>query len=224
LNGFNGTELLGAGTREDGSFGKAQVFVPSKFKDSKGKLVDMFKKDDAGKYIYLETNDKGALTLKEGMIDKGLLENFSFRTPTSAHVSGSILEVVGILPPEMGDLMIVPKNFTKQKGLDFDVDKENAYQLNHVVDFKTGKITELTEEHKKEALKRLNKQLKQEDVFQSQIGLPSMDVFYEIIRLDFGDDFVSELQDTGNSILEQIERVTAEYDQKLLENTLLILA
>ena len=218
FDNYDGKALKAVNVDKEGNLQKAQVFIPSKFKSSNGKLVDLFEIKD-NQYKYLEKRKNGSFRLKEGMIDPEILSNFSFRTPTSAHVSGSILEIAGILPPEMGDLMIVPKNFTKQKGLDFDVDKENVYQLNHVVDFKTGKITELTEEHKKEALKRLNKQLKQEDVFQSQIGLPSMDVFYEIIRLDFGDDFVSELQDTGNSILEQIERVTAEYDQKLLENT-----
>ena len=214
LNGFNGTELLGAGTREDGSFGKAQVFVPSKFKDSKGKLVDMFKKDDAGKYIYLETNDKGALTLKEGMIDKGLLENFSFRTPTSAHVSGSVLEIVGILPPECGDLMIVPKNFTKQKGLDFDVDKENAYQLNHVTDFKTGKIEELTEEHKNRAIKKLEKKLAEKDKIDEEEVLADFD----LAPFAFDEDFMATLSDETKTTLEKLESLKAKFDQKILEN------
>ena len=214
LNGFNGTELLGAGTREDGSFGKAQVFVPSKFKDSKGKLVDMFKRDDAGEYIYLETNDKGALTLKEGMIDKGLLENFSFRTPTSAHVSGSVLEIVGILPPECGDLMIVPKNFTKQKGLDFDVDKENAYQLNHVTDFKTGKIEELTEEHKNRATKKLEK------IFETQMKIDEAQVLadFELAPFAFDEDFMATLSDETKTTLEKLEDLKAKFDQKILEN------
>ena len=214
LNGFNGTELLGAGTREDGSFGKAQVFVPSKFKDSKGKLVDLFKRDDAGEYIYLETNDKGALTLKEGMIDKGLLENFSFRTPTSAHVSGSVLEIVGILPPECGDLMIVPKNFTKQKGLDFDVDKENAYQLNHVTDFKTGKIEELTEEHKNRAIKKLEKKLAEKDKIDEEEVLADFD----LAPFAFDEDFMATLSDETKTTLEKLEDLKAKFDQKILEN------
>ena len=214
LNGFNGTELLGAGTREDGSFGKAQVFVPSKFKDSKGKLVDLFKKDDAGEYVYLETNDKGALTLKEGMIDKGLLENFSFRTPTSAHVSGSVIEIVGILPPECGDLMIVPKNFTKQKGLDFDVDKEYAYQLNHVTDFKTGKIEELTEEHKNRATKKLEK------IFETQMKIDEEQVLadFELAPFAFDEDFMATLSDETKTTLEKLEDLKAKFDQKILEN------
>ena len=60
------------------------------------------------------------------MLDTELLNLFSFRTPTSSHVSGSSIEIVGILPPECGDLMIVPKNFTKQKGLDYDIDTESG--------------------------------------------------------------------------------------------------
>ena len=221
LNGWNGKELQGVSTTktEEGvKFSKAQVFVPSKFKNSKGKLIDLFEAEE-GAYKYLVKNENGSLGLKEGMIDEDLLSNFSFRTPTSAHVSGSVIEIAGILPPEVGDLMIVPKNFTKQKGLDFDVDKENVYQLHHVQDIKTGKIEELSEAHKERALKNLRKLVKSEDeLFESEIGVPSMDVFYELIRTEFDDDFVSELQDSGSTFRKQIETIEDEYDLRLAEN------
>jgi len=139
LDSWNGRELQGAHTTDtegNVSFNSAQVFVPAKFKNSKNELIDLFEgfnnKTKEGKYVY--RRDNGTLGLKEGSIDKELMNLFTFRTPTSSHVSGSSVEIAGILPPESGDLMIVPKNFTKQKGLDYDIDKESAYALNHYVD------------------------------------------------------------------------------------------
>ncbi len=156
LNNFNGKELGGTEViEEDGSttFKKAQVFVRSYFKNpATGELIDLFEgfnseTGDVSKAKYLIRRENGTLGLKEGMIDENLFNMFSFRTPTSSHVSGSSIEIAGILPPEMGELMIVPKNFTKQKGLDFDVDKENTYQLNHYIDAE-GNIKEIDEAYR----------------------------------------------------------------------------
>ena len=128
---------------EEGNLQYAQVLAPSKFKNKDGKLIDLFELDENKKYKYLDTTPTG-YRLKTNMIDPELLGMTSFRIPTSAHMSGSFIEIVGFIPNESGDLMIVPKNFTKQKGLDFDVDKENAYQYWHVVDEETGKIKKLS--------------------------------------------------------------------------------
>jgi hypothetical protein len=68
------------------------------------------------------------------MIGERFREMMSFRIPTSSHVSMSQLEVVGFLPPEVGDVLVVPSNLTKQKGLDFDIDKETAYMHVSYVD------------------------------------------------------------------------------------------
>lgn len=156
LDNFNGKELGGTEVvEEDGSvtFKKAQVFIRSYFKNpATGELIDLFEgynneTGDTSNAKYLIRRENGTLGLKEGMIDQNLFNMFSFRTPTSSHVSGSSIEIAGILPPEMGELMIVPKNFTKQKGLDFDIDKENTYQLNHYID-EEGNIKEVNEEYK----------------------------------------------------------------------------
>lgn len=146
LDGWNGKELQGThDTDNEGnvSFHTAQAFAPSKFKNSKNELVDLFENFNGTEGKYIIRKENGSLGLKDGIIDKELLNLFTFRTPTSSHVSGSSVEIVGILPPESGDLMIVPKNFTKQKGLDYDIDKESAYALNHVT-HKDGSITVLT--------------------------------------------------------------------------------
>ncbi len=149
-------ELKGAEFDEDGNLKKTQVFLPSKFRDNDGNMLDLFKKDDAGKYIYvIQEKEGGPFKLNEEMFDKELLSNISFRVPTSAHMSMADVEIVGILPYESGDLMIVPRNLTVQVGLDFDIDKQTNYQLYHTLNEKTGKL-EVT----KGDMKELQRQIK----------------------------------------------------------------
>ncbi len=226
LDNYNGKELQGTHTTTDENgtvFHKAQVFVPSKFKTSKNELIDLFEgfNEESGSVAnakYLKRNENGSLGLKEEMLDKELLNLFSFRTPTSSHVSGASIEIAGFLPSIQGDLMIVPKNFTKQKGLDYDVDKEGTYMLNHVTN-KDGKVEVLTERHKYNSLKTLRNLLEEENnIYKSDIGLPGMDAFYEIIRAEFGDDFVSEMQNEGSNLESKIKSMELEYDKKLAEN------
>ena len=226
LNNYNGKELQGTHTTTEEAgivFHKAQVFVPSKFKTSKNELIDLFEgyNETSGSVDnakYLKRNENGSLGLKENMIDKELLNLFSFRTPTSSHVSGASIEIAGFLPSIQGDLMIVPKNFTKQKGLDYDVDKEGTYMLNHLTN-KDGKIEVLTQKHKYNSLKTLKSLLADENnIYKSDIGLPGMDYFYEEIRKAFGDDFVSEMQNEGANLENKIKSIELEYDKKLAEN------
>lgn len=219
FDNFNGKALKGAKKNKDGTFQKSQVLVPSKFKDNKGKLVDLFAKDTDGNDIYITRRENGTLALKPGMISPELLHNFSFRTPTSGHVSGSTLEIAGILPPECGDLMIVNKNFVVQKGLDYDVDKENLYQLHHVTDPLTHKISVLSEAHKNKKLAALKNALeKEENIYTSELGLPSMDFFFEILRNEFDDEFLHKLGNEQLTLEDKIYKIEQEYNQKLLEN------
>jgi hypothetical protein len=232
LDNWNGKELQGVSTtEEDGEikFQKAQVLIPSKFKDQKGKLIDLFEKVE-GEYKYLIKKENGTIGLKTDMIDPALLSGFSFRTPTSGHVSGSVIEVAGILPPESGDLMIVPKNFTKQKGLDFDVDKENMYQLNHLVDNKTGKIEVLNAEHKARALKRLSRVLEEIDlekvklqrklVPEEMVKIITELALKEKVSLEgyFGEGLLEKVLEEEKSTQDTYDKIEADYDQKLLEN------
>lgn len=127
----------------DGRLKKAQVLLPSKFRNKDGKLIDFTDPK------YSERDDKGVLRLKMDMIEEELLSLVSFRIPTSGHVSMSQIEIVGFLPEESGDLLIVPKNFTKQMGLDFDIDKQNTYSLFHTTD-ENGKISTLRNDYAEE--------------------------------------------------------------------------
>jgi hypothetical protein len=136
-------ELKGAEFNADGSLKKTQVFLPSKFRDNEGKMLDMFAKDANNNYIYVKQEKEGGpFMLREEMFDEELLSNISFRTPTSAHLSMADVEIVGFVPYECGDLIVVPRNLTVQVGLDFDIDKQTNYQYFHEVDA-NGKVVML---------------------------------------------------------------------------------
>lgn len=135
---WNGS-LQPASKDEKGNFTKPQVLATSKLRDNDGKLLDLFKKDENGKEIYIHKDEQGRWRLNEDMIDDELKSGTSYRIPTSYHQSMSNDNVVGYLPPESGNLRIEPKNYTKQKGLDFDIDQEHTYQLWHNID-ENGKV------------------------------------------------------------------------------------
>lgn len=145
-------ELKAATYDEAGNLLQAQVIIPSKFRNNKGELIDLIKDG------YAIKSEDGGWKLNPAKVSKELLSMSSFRIPTSGHVSLSQIEIVGFLPQEQGDLMIVPKNFTKQKGLDFDVDKENTYQLWHTVD-KAGNLTVLDSSNSKDKTKLAQNQI-----------------------------------------------------------------
>ena len=93
----------------------AQVFMPWKYE---GELKNFI-------------NDKGELDTSK--IDPELLKQIGFRIPTQGHSSMLMVQVVGFLPKEMGDLVLVPGEITKQMGSDFDVDKLFNYIYNAVL-------------------------------------------------------------------------------------------
>ena len=226
LNNWNGKELQGVHTTNVNGvpvFNKAQVFVPSKFKGPDKKLIDLFEGFNGKEGTYIYKRDNGTLGLKEGMIDPALFNAFSFRTPTSSHVSGSTIEIAGILPPEVGDLMIVPKNFTKQKGLDYDIDKESAYQLNHITN-EDGKIQVLTKEYANTKIQELRNKIEKANLQNATASAKS----------NFAQElFKSFIQGTGTlmdeesletlllpqlSIAEKLSKVETELKRKLAEN------
>ncbi len=152
----------------DDQLKKTQVLLPSKLRNNKGELLDLFEKKD-GEYIYVSKTDKG-FTLKEDMIDPDLLSNVSFRIPTSGHMSMAQVEIVGILPYNVGDLMVVPGNLTTQLGLDFDIDKQTNYQLWHNVN-EDGRVTQLQDSHEDilEAIKSSEELLNDLKEFESEL-------------------------------------------------------
>lgn len=201
-NKFNG-ELKAAYTDENGVFHKAQVFVNSKFRNKNGKLIDL----TSPKYSYKD-KETGRLMLRMDMIDESLLNNTSFRIPTSAHVSMSQVEVVGFIPTN--DLMIVPKNFTKQKGLDFDVDKETWYQQYHFTE-EGGKIMPISEDESKKENRKYQSKLIQNELVRTYSAILGngderiQKKINKVLSMDFAreqaimiDDLINK--NTGNKI------------------------
>ena len=233
FDNFNGVELQGAGKNADGSYRKAQVLAPSKFKDKEGKLIDLFTKVN-GDFLYVEKRENGTWKLRDGIIEPELLNQFTFRIPTSSHVSASSVEIVGILPTEVGDLIITPKNFTKQMGQDFDIDKLSTYQLHHIVDFKTGKVEVLTDKHKQKATSKLRMLLEELDLekikLQRQL-LPEEavkflgkfgDKYQEGEQIDLAEYFdktlLEEVINEESSVQEKFDKLERKFNEKLLEN------
>jgi hypothetical protein len=117
-----------------------QVLVASKFRTNEGKLIDLIKDG----YAIPVKNSRGKIThykLDKSKFDDNLLRMLNFRIPTSAHNSMSVDEIAGFLPYESADLMILSRNKVTQKGIDFDIDKENGYHLWHTVE--NGRIISL---------------------------------------------------------------------------------
>lgn len=195
---------LKATFHENGRLKYAQVMLPSKFRMNDGRMLDLYKKDRSGKYKYL-VKENGRLMLNEEMIDSRLLNITSFRIPTSSHVSISQIEIVGILPPESGDLMIAPMNLIKQKGLDFDIDKEYSYQLwSYIAD--NGKIEVFDKAHADILLKDLETSKPEKIKGVADLVLKLFEINTDI---DFG---------TQDTLKDKILRLRNEIDQKLLEN------
>lgn len=114
--------------KEVEEFAPAQILVPSKFVDNDGNAIEFIHSDGTVNEKYVRrVGDHYELI--PGMIKSELFDRPSARIPTSSLVSSSPTRVVGFLPPEAGDTIIVPTNFTTQKGMDYDVDKENTYSL-----------------------------------------------------------------------------------------------
>jgi hypothetical protein len=145
--------------------GHNDILVPSKFRID-GRLIDLLNdtnKDGSKKYVKLITDKKDEkgnsasyYQLDKEKIDDRLWKLICFRIPTSNHSSLSFDDIVGFLPAECGDLMLVADSKTMQKGLDFDADKENTYHF-WTGENKDGKIVPLQDIYN---LKSINEQLK----------------------------------------------------------------
>ena len=103
---------------ETGKMLPAQIMIPFKFRDESGKFLD----------IKLFLGEDGRLDFNK--IPEKVLSLNGFRIPTQEQNSMSSIEIVGFLPEASGDLMLAPRDFTRQMGSDFDVDKLYTYMYN----------------------------------------------------------------------------------------------
>jgi hypothetical protein len=106
----------------EGNHHNSQMIMPFYFiKDGKKMKASDFTKEVDGK-IVLDTD----------RIDPELLQMNGFRIPFQGHNSGMWFEIVGFLPEEAGDLVLVPGEIAGQMGSDYDVDKLYSYMYNYV--------------------------------------------------------------------------------------------
>ena len=126
---------------EGAKFQPAQVFISSILRNENGTSIDLFEKDDKGKWKYL-IQKKNRLLLNNKTVDPDILKIFGFRIPTQGHNGMTYIEIAGFLPKEAGDLIVAPRDFIKQMGSDFDVDKLFTYMYN--VEVRNNKIKKVS--------------------------------------------------------------------------------
>jgi hypothetical protein len=102
----------------------AQIMIPFKFRNENGKLLNV---ED---FTIKDENGKSTNILDTSKIPEKVLQLFGFRIPTQERNSMAAVEIVGFLPEASGDLLLGSRDWTKQMGSDFDVDKLFTYMRN----------------------------------------------------------------------------------------------
>lgn len=108
----------------------AQVIVSQYLADADGNIINLAEKNSKGEYIFLKEKN-GVKTLDFTKIDPSLLQLVGSRIPNQSHPSMIPIEVVGFLPSNIENVMVIPDGVTAQMGSDFDVDKLYAYSDEH---------------------------------------------------------------------------------------------
>ena len=119
------TNQLGFNLKDSAGKLYSEILVASKFKDKEGNIIDIANNS--------EFKDKdGYLNLEK--LPEELLYSIGFRIPSSSLASAARFKIAGFLPASAGDTVVIPEEFIKQMGLDFDIDKQNFYNHKYVVD------------------------------------------------------------------------------------------
>ena len=142
---YDGSEPLKHMQLEDGKVIPAQVYAPFNFTytGKQGQTIKAKIED------YLITVD-GRRTLDMDKVPVELLQLVGARIPNQGHNSMIPIEIVGFVPSEMSDTLIVPSAIVEQMGSDFDVDKLYTYKRPYkFVDGKFEPITPATKEDRK---------------------------------------------------------------------------
>lgn len=120
---------------ENGKVLPGQAFIPH---TQAMKLLDKHK-------ISLEGKD---LASAMALLDPSALELITYRIPNQGMSSNDYLQIVGVLPPGVGDSIVVYDGLPAKTGSDFDIDKLFAMQNNLVYDPEIMRLTKLTAENK----------------------------------------------------------------------------
>lgn len=99
-----------------------QVLIPWPFKEADGKKLNI---ED----FMTEIDDKNGKrrVIDKNKLPKELLETFGARIPSQSHSSMLPIEIVGFLPENMHDMIVLPDEVTTQTGADYDIDHLYTY-------------------------------------------------------------------------------------------------
>ena len=129
-----GNQLRSMRDSETGELLEAEVIIPFRFRDSKGKLLkasDFTTKDENGNTI-----------IDMERVPSDVLDILGSRIPYQGLNSGLAIKIVGFLPEGYENVIIAPADVVTQMGSDFDVDKMYQDFINTV--YEDGKLRRLT--------------------------------------------------------------------------------
>ena len=192
-----------------------QVYMKNIIKGPNGESIHLLKNGKPNPE-FVKKGEGGRLELREGVIDEKLLQHISFRIPTSSHVSMANIEIVGILPEEVGDLMIVPSNLTMQKGLDFDIDKEFIYKLHSIYNPETKKHEVLSKKHSDVFAGRLKVEL-DKSIADDKISSGMLLMFKQF---EDSEELIKTATDKTLSLQARYDKLMEKFDELVVENEL----
>lgn len=130
---YDGSPLRTTRVNSEGKVQPAQVLIPFNFMGSDGSplKIEDFTRDVNGKKV-----------IDTSKVPQELLHLIGARIPNQGHSSMAAMEVVGFLPKNMGDAVVVPAGFTKQMGADFDVDKLYTYRQSYTHNVSTNTFSQ----------------------------------------------------------------------------------
>lgn len=132
IEGHNPSQNLRSMQKDGTQVKAAQVMVPFDFLSKDGRQMDISK--------FTKQTEDGRTIIDSDKLPDSLRRFVGARIPNQEHSSMLPIEIVGFIPKQMGDLMIVPAEITKQMGSDFDVDKLYVYRPNYSFDQSKGKL------------------------------------------------------------------------------------
>jgi hypothetical protein len=93
------------------------------------------------------------------LIDPSALELVTYRIPNQGMSSNDSMEIVGILPPGVGDSIIAYDAVPAKTGSDFDIDKMYVMMPNLHIDEKTGKVAAIPHDENSKSVKAIQNRL-----------------------------------------------------------------
>jgi len=140
-------ELLPMHTEDGKTVKAAQVLLPHNV------LLGILNKQLGFNYKEM-THTQFQELISKGIIDKRVLEGFSYRIPNQAAGSNDAFEIVGFLPVEAGDTIVMYSDVTVKTGSDFDIDKAYVILPEFYYDKEKKRIGYYTDESHKNLDKR----------------------------------------------------------------------